>query len=393
MWQISRGKVSLYVLGGGFDPRRALPVTLDLGTNNEKLLEDPMYIGARHKRLPDDLYYEIVDEFVAAVKDKWPRCLVQFEDFSTAHALPLLAKYQTQLLSFNDDIQGTGAVILAGLINALKIQGTPPADMRLVFYGAGSAAVGCAKNIIDMLMMDLGISPRDAHRQIYVLDSKGLIAADRDDVDAMATRAPHKLPFLRDDLPGGMALADVIREVQPHVLMGLSGQPGAFSREVVEAMHAAHDRPIICALSNPTSKAECTAAEAYAWTRGKAIFASGSPFAPVEVDGKTLHPSQANNLFAFPGIGRGAFLAGASQVTDHTFVDGAKCLASLVDDDGLDAGALYPPLQNLLAVSSEVAANTMDHVIRHGHSDMAHPGMDKLRTLVRNSAWAPSAQA
>jgi malate dehydrogenase (oxaloacetate-decarboxylating)(NADP+) len=341
------GKLALYVACAGIYPARTLPVVLDVGTNNEKLLSDTLYFGERHHRREGEEYYELVYECIIAAHDRWPHALIQFEDFTNDHAFSLLRKYRPRFLCFNDDIQGTGAVALAGLLAALRHTGGKMQDQRIVFLGAGAAAVGIA-DMIAAGMVESGLTPEQARRQFWLVDSKGLVTTGRGD-----TLTAHKIPYAREEDHSG-TLLEVVRRVKPTVMLGLSMQGGAFTEEVAKAMSKYTDRPIIFALSNPTSKAECTPEQAYEWTNGAAIYASGSPFAPVVLHGKTFEPSQGNNMYIFPGVGLGAALSGSRQVTDSMFFAAAKTLAAQVSAQDLEAGRLYPRLKHIRNISAEI---------------------------------------
>jgi malate dehydrogenase (oxaloacetate-decarboxylating)(NADP+) len=303
-------------------------VTIDVGTDNESLLADKFYLGNRLHRLKGEEYYQIIDEFLHAVYIRWPNVLVQFEDFNNEHALPLLEKYRNKYLCFNDDIQGTGAVALAGVICALRAQNLPPAaltEQRIVCLGAGSAGLGVCSSLV-MGMEQEGLSQVSAHKQFWLVDRDGLVGRGR-------TSLTHaQMPFARDDLPNGMSLVDVIAKVKPTILLGLSGVGGTFTEEVIREMSKHCAKPIIFPLSNPTSKAECTAEQAYQWTDGTAIVASGSPFGPVQYKGKTLTPTQGNNMYIFPGLGLGIIASKSKRVTDSMFYAAAKTLAAWVPD-------------------------------------------------------------
>jgi malate dehydrogenase (oxaloacetate-decarboxylating)(NADP+) len=275
--------------------------------------------------------------------------LIQFEDFTNDHAFPLLARYRDRVLCFNDDIQGTGGVALAGLLGALRLTRTPLSEQRVVFYGAGSAAIGIADMIVAGMIEAQGITPAEARQRFWLLDSKGLVTRRRAE-----PVADHKLPYARDDVPMD-ALLDVVREAKPTVLMGLSGQPGSFTEAVIREMASHVPKPIIFALSNPTSKAECTAEQAYRWTDGEAIFASGSPFDPVTLNGRRLVPGQGNNMFVFPGVGLGATACEARTVTDPMFYAAAKSLAQNVSAAELERGTVYPDLTRIRQISRDIA--------------------------------------
>jgi len=340
------GKLALYTACAGIPPEACLPVTLDVGTNNDELRRDVLYLGYPRKRLEGKAYLDLVDEFVTAVQSRYPDALIQFEDFLTPNAYALLTKYRDRVLCFNDDIQGTAAVALAGVYSSTRITGLRFRDLRIMFLGAGSAATGIA-DLMTNAFVDEGLSPDDARRHLWFVDLPGLVVKSRTDL------APHNLPYAHDAKPAGFL--EAIDAVRPHVLIGATGAPGTFTQAVIEKMSAINERPVIFALSNPTSKAECTAAQAYEWSEGRAVFASGSPFAPVTYGGRTFRPAQGNNVYVFPGIGLGAIACRARMLPDELFLVAARTLAGLVRPRDLDAGALYPPLGEIRKISLAIA--------------------------------------
>jgi malate dehydrogenase (oxaloacetate-decarboxylating)(NADP+) len=342
------GKLALYTACAGIDPKTCLPVTLDVGTNNEELLSDVLYLGYPHRRLEGRAYFDLVDEFVAAVQSRYPHALIQFEDFLTPNAYALLNKYRNRVLCFNDDIQGTAAVALAGVYSSTRITNTPFKDLRIMFLGAGSAATGIA-DLMTTAFIDEGLSQDEARRHLWFVDVNGLVVKRRTDL------MEHNVPYAHDVKP--LPFLDAIDAIRPHVLIGATGAPGTFTRTVVERMTAINDRPAIFALSNPTSKAECTAEQAYAWSGGHAIFASGSPFAPVTSHGNTFRPAQGNNAYVFPGIGLGAVACRARTLPDELFLAAARTLAGLVHENDLDHGSLYPPLRDIRKISLAIAVS------------------------------------
>ena len=342
------GKLSLYTACAGIPPAWCLPVTLDAGTNNEGLLTDPLYIGLPQRRLPRDEYDALVDEFMEGVRAVFPAALVQFEDFGNTNAFRILHKYRDRACCFNDDIQGTASVTLAALYSALRL--TPSSRIhgqRILFLGAGEAGTGIASLVVGA-MADEGVPELEARQRCWFVDSKGLVVKGRADL------AEHKLPFAHDHAP----LSDLLTAVnalRPTVLIGVSGQPHTFSEPVVRAMSAINERPVIFALSNPTSKSECTAEQAYEWSAGQAIFASGSPFPPLTYRGRLLVPAQANNAYIFPGVGLGVIASGAQRVTDEMFLTAARTLAARVSDEDLASGSLFPPLHRIRELSISIA--------------------------------------
>ena len=346
------GKLSLYTAFAGLDPSQCLPVQLDVGTNNRELREDPLYLGWNHERVQGDAYDALVEEFVDAVQDAYPNALIQFEDFLTPNAYRLLRRYRDEVLCFNDDIQGTAAVSLAGVYASTRVNGARFEDLRVMFLGAGSAATGIG-DLMTRALVDAGLSNEEARHRLWFVDVNGLIVESRDDLMA------HNLPYAHAH--ERMDFVEAIRAIRPHVLIGATGQPGTFTREVVTTMAEINARPVIFALSNPTSRAECTAEQAYRWSEGRALFASGSPFGAVELDdGRTMHPAQGNNAYVFPGIGLGAIGSGARRVTDEMFLAAARALADEVSEDDLAKGALYPPLSRIRELSLSVATGVAD---------------------------------
>ena len=373
------GKLSLYTACGGVAPSLTLPVTLDVGTNNMKLRNDPLYLGLNEKRLEGPLYDELVEEFVAAVQEAFPKALLQFEDFANHNAFRLLEQYRGRACVFNDDIQGTAAVTLAGLYSAGRLTKRRLGGETILFHGAGEAAIGIG-NLIVSAMVAEGMPKAEAMGRCWFMDSKGLVQAGRTDLQA------HKKPFAHPHRPVE-TLAAAVRELRPTALIGVSGKPGEFTREVVEAMAALNERPVVFALSNPTANAECTAEDAYRWSSGRAIFASGSPFASVRLEGRTFVPGQANNAYVFPGIGLGIVVSGARRVTDEMFFEAAKALAGLVGEEDLKLGRLFPPLTRIREVSAQIAAAVAETAHRRGLAGEARP--EDMLAFVRESQYQP----
>lgn len=375
------GKLVLYVVGAGLHPNRTLPILLDVGTDNEELLNDPLYLGCTHRRVAGEAFYEIVDEFVQAATQRWPNVLIQFEDFTNDKAFPLLHRYRDEVLCFNDDIQGTGAVALAGLIAAMRIRKEHLSDQRIVFCGAGSAAVGIADMICAGIAEEHSLSSEQARRLVWMVDSKGLVTTSRG-----GKLEEHKLPYARDEEPAA-TLLEIVKRIKPTILIGASGHAHTFTEDVVRTMHTDCKRPIIFALSNPTSKAECTAQQAYSWTNGTAIFASGSPFPPVRIEGRIFVPGQGNNMFIFPGVGLGAVACGAQKVTDEMFFTAAKTLAHLVTDDEMAAGTIYPDLGRIRQISLAIASAVCMLAWEQGLARYAEP--EDIREYVRACMYHP----
>lgn len=346
------GKLSLYTALGGIRPSACLPITIDVGTNNEKLLNDEFYIGLKQKRATGQEYAELLDEFMMAVKQNYgEKVLVQFEDFANHNAFDLLAKYGTTHLVFNDDIQGTASVVLAGLVAGQKLVGGTLADHRFLFLGAGEAGTGIAELIALEMSKQTKAPLEETRKKIWLVDSKGLIVSSRKE-----SLQQFKKPWAHEHEPI-KELVDAVKAIRPTVLIGTSGVGRTFTKEVVEAMASINEKPIILALSNPTSQSECTAEEAYTWSQGRAIFASGSPFPPVEYDGKVFVPGQANNAYIFPGLGLGLIMSGAIRVHDDMLLAASEALAAQVSQENFDRGLIYPPFTNIRKISAHIAAN------------------------------------
>ena len=345
------GKLALYTACAGIDPEACLPVTLDVGTNNVELLKDVLYLGYPRRRLKGKAYFDLVDEFVQAVQARYPNALIQFEDFLTPNAYALLEKYRDRVLCFNDDIQGTAAVAVAGVYSSTRITDVPFKDLRIMFLGAGSAATGIA-DLMTSAFVEEGLSLEEARRRLWFVDVNGLVVKSRTDL------MPHNIPYAHDAASAGFV--EAIDLVKPHVLIGATGAPGTFTRPVVERMSAINPRPVIFALSNPTSKAECTAEQAYTWSHGQAVFVSGSPFAAVTFEGRELHPGQGNNAYVFPGIGLAAVMCRARVIPDEFFLVAARTLAGLVEKADLQRGSLYPPRRHIRRISLAIAVSVAE---------------------------------
>jgi len=349
------GKLALYTACAGIPPKQCLPVLIDAGTNNTALLDDRWYIGYPRRRLSGAPYLALVDEFVRAVQKKYPDALIQFEDFLTPDAYALLREYKDRVLCFNDDIQGTAAVALAGVLAATRVIERPFRDLRIMFLGAGSAATGIADLMVSALVRD-GLSTEDARRRLWFVDVKGLVTKARADL------LPHNIPYAHEHRQ--LSFIDAIGDIKPHILIGATGAAGTFTQPVVERMSALNARPVLFALSNPTSCAECTAEQAYQWSRGQAVFASGSPFGTVMHDGRTLRPGQGNNAYVFPGIGLGAVFSRARRIPDDFFLAAARTLSGMVTGADLASGTLYPPLRDIRRISLAIAVNVADTAYR-----------------------------
>ncbi|XAR53381.1 Malate dehydrogenase (oxaloacetate-decarboxylating) (NADP(+)) [Bertholletia excelsa] len=346
------GKLALYTALGGVRPSACLPITIDVGTNNEQLLKDEFYIGLRQKRATGQEYADLLHEFMTAVKQNYgEKVLVQFEDFANHNAFELLAKYRSTHLVFNDDIQGTASVVLAGVVAALKLLGGSLADHKFLFLGAGEAGTGIAELIALELSKRTKASLEETRKKIWLVDSKGLIVSSRKD-----TLQHFKKPWAHEHEPI-KNLLDAVKAIKPTVLIGTSGVGKTFTKEVIEAMASFNEKPLIMALSNPTSQSECTAEEAYTWSQGRAIFASGSPFDPVEYNGKVYIPGQANNAYIFPGFGFGLVISGAIRVHDEMLLAASEALAGQVTKENFEKGLIYPPFSIIRKISASIAAN------------------------------------
>jgi malate dehydrogenase (oxaloacetate-decarboxylating)(NADP+) len=342
------GKLSLYTACAGVHPQLCLPITLDVGINNATLLADPFYVGLRRRRLTGAAYDELIDEFITAATEVFPGVVIQFEDFANHNAFRLLKKYRNRVCTFNDDIQGTAAVALAGIYSALRINGGKFTEQKLLFLGAGEAATGICDLVVSAMIAQ-GLSADAARQRCWAVDSRGLVVKSRNDL------AEHKLPYAHEHAPIGDFLS-AIRALKPTAIVGVAAVGGTFTQEVLEEMARINERPIVFALSNPTSKAECSAEEAYHWTKGRALFACGSPFDPVKLDGKTFVPRQGNNSYIFPGVGLGAIACKAKRITDEMFSAAAQTLAGLVTKADLAQGSIYPALARVREVSAHIAA-------------------------------------
>lgn len=376
---IPLGKLALYTTCAGIHPARCLPVTLDVGTNNEELLEDPLYIGVRAKRVGGEPYFELVEEFVEAVQEKFPNALIQFEDFLTPNAYGLLNEYRDRVLCFNDDIQGTAAVALAGIQASTRISGLEFKDLRVLFLGAGSAATGIGELLVDALVAQ-GLDEGEARSRVWFVDSGGLVVQSREHL------AAHKLPFAHDHPPADFMQA--LRSVRPQVLIGATGHPGTFQREAIELLSELNPRPTIFALSNPTSRAECTAEQAYEWSDGRAIFASGSPSAEVEYGGQRFRPGQGNNVYIFPGVGLAAVTCKARRITQEVFLTASRVLAEQVTEEDLAAGAIYPSLTRIRDVSLSIAEAVVREI--QGQGLAREPIEGDIREVLSREMYDPT---
>ncbi len=359
------GKLALYTACAGVDPARCLPVAIDVGTDRADLLDDSLYLGLHQPRLRGPAYDELLEEFMVAVSEVFPRAVIQFEDFATDNAVRLLARYRDRACCFNDDIQGTAGVVLAGLLSAGRVTGQPLVEQRVLFLGAGAAATGIAQLVTAAMIRD-GLPETEARARCWLVDEHGLLTADRPGLPEFRRRWAHPHAPVPD-------LTGAVEALRPTALIGVSGAAGAFTETVIRAMARANPRPIIFPLSNPTSKAECTAEQAYAWSEGQAIVATGSPFGPVEWRGRRFIPGQGNNAYIFPGVGLGVIVSGARRVTDAMFHAAARTLAGAVQETELADGRLFPPLREIRAVSATIAAAVAEVAFADGLATVPRP--------------------
>ncbi|CDH56833.1 malic enzyme [Lichtheimia corymbifera JMRC:FSU:9682] len=403
--QIPIGKLSLYVAAGGIRPRAVLPVVLDVGTNNEALLNDPLYLGMGHPRLDGDEYYSFVDEWVTAILTRWPNALIQFEDFKHPHAYNLLNKYRDRITCFNDDIQSTSAITLAGLLASMKARGLDPAALaneRIVCVGAGSAGIGVCEGIVDCIVAQGKVKTREeAYRQVWMLDQHGLLgnsaiaAGDPTRVVQGPERAKYSLDerqlrYVKRDMADRLSLEQVVEQVKPTILLGLTGIPGVFTEKAIRTMAQYQEKPVIFPLSNPDSHAECTAEQAFKWTDGRAIFASGSPFKDVTLpNGKIGRTNQCNNSYSFPGLGLGVVTSRASSVTSEMFLETARVIADMATPSQLKEGILYPGVTHLREVSRKVATRVCEVAFEQGVAQARLREGELLEDIVANSMYDP----
>jgi malate dehydrogenase (oxaloacetate-decarboxylating)(NADP+) len=376
---IPLGKLALYTACAGVPPQYCLPVVLDVGTNNQSLVDDPLYLGLRQNRVRGEEYTAFVEEFVAAVQALYPKCCVQWEDFANINAVPILARYRDKICTYNDDIQGTAGIALAGIFAALRITGQKFTDQRLVFLGGGSAGTGIAELISQAMALE-GMDIREARGRNALFDINGLLVTSRTDL------ADFQKPFAQDRAAVS-TFVDAVKAVRPTAIIGVSTVPKLFTREVIEAMAEINERPIIFPYSNPTSRSECTAEEAYRWSGGKAVFASGSPFPPVEIAGRKFVPGQGNNVYIFPAMGMAVFATEASRVTEEMFIVAAKAVAEQVTEEDLSTGLIYPPQSRILDASLHVAERVAAYIFDQGLARVPRP--DDIGSLIRTRAYRP----
>ncbi len=375
------GKLQLYTAAAGVSPRGLLPMYLDAGTNNESLLADPLYLGLRRKRPPTEELYAFVDEFVAAVQEVFPGCCIHFEDWTGVDAVHLLARYRDKVCCYNDDVQGTAGITLAGMVNACRAKGTKLVDESFLFLGAGSAGIGLA-DLLCSALTEEGLTLEAARARVHMFDVVGLLESTRTDlVDFQKPYAHSHAPMARSDF------AKAVADLRPTTIIGVSTTGGAFDQSVVEAMCAVNDRPVIMALSNPTEKAECTAAQAYAWSKGKALYAAGVQFDPVVCEGRTFLPGQANNFYIFPAVGMAIVATKARRVTDAMFIRAARAVAAQVTEAQLGQGLLYPLQADILETEIVTAAKVAELVFDDGLAGVNRP--KDIEAFIRAQVYVP----
>jgi malate dehydrogenase (oxaloacetate-decarboxylating)(NADP+) len=373
------GKLALCTACAGVPPQYCLPVVLDVGTNNQALLDDPLYFGLRQDRVRGEEYMEFVDEFVTAVQQLYPKCCIQWEDFANINAVPILERYRNEICTFNDDIQGTAGVALAGILASLGITRQKITDQRFLFLGAGSAGTGIAE-LISQAMAGAGMDIHEARRRNALFDINGLLVTSRKDL------AEFQKPFAQDRAPIS-TFVEAVKALKPTGIIGVSAVPKLFNREVIETMAELNRRPIIFPYSNPTSRSECSAEEAYRWSDGRAIFASGSPFPPVDIGGRRFVPNQGNNVYIFPAMAMALYATQAKRVTDDMFLTAAQAIAEQVSEESLAAGLIYPPRERILNASLHVAERVATCIFDHGLARVTRP--DDVGALIRARAYRP----
>ncbi|ATV43182.1 NAD-dependent malic enzyme [Pectobacterium brasiliense] len=382
------GKLSLYTACGGISPAYTLPVVLDVGTNNPQRLNDPLYMGWRHPRITDDEYYEFVDEFIQAVKRRWPNVLLQFEDFAQKNATPLLNRYRDEICSFNDDIQGTAAVAIGSLIAASRAAGTQLRDQTVAFLGAGSAGCGIAEQIVAQMKSE-GLSEEEARARVFMVDRFGLLTDKLPNLLDFQSKLVQKSELLADwDCNSdAISLLEVVRNAKPTILIGVSGQPGLFTEEIIREMHKHCARPIVMPLSNPTSRVEARPEDIIRWTEGAALVATGSPFAPVNYQGKVFPIAQCNNSYIFPGIGLGVLASGAKRITDGMLMAASRALADCSPLANNGEGALLPDLSDIQQVSKRIALDVGKAAQLQGAAVVT--SADALQKAIEHNFWQP----
>jgi malate dehydrogenase (oxaloacetate-decarboxylating) len=383
------GKLCLYTLCAGLPPDTTLPIMLDVGTDNQERLADPLYLGLRRPRVRGDEYQSFVDEFVAAVQQVFPGAVLQWEDFLKENAMHQLDRFRSRLCSFNDDIQGTAAVTVAGLIASLRLSGGTLREQRLLLGGAGASAQGIA-HLFTAALVDAGMDKKAAQERVFMVDRSGLVVAGRPGLEGFKAdfaRGTSETADWQVRDRARISLVEAIANIRPTMLVGTSATAGFFDEAVVRGMAAVNARPVIFPLSNPTSKAECTPADALRWSGGRAIVATGSPFAPVTIDGRRIRSGQCNNSYIFPGVGLGAWVGRLRYLSDEMFLDAAHTLAARVEASDLDEGSLFPPLRSIRAISHAIACAVIRRGVRQGHAEATM--LDGLEHRVEQAMWFP----
>lgn len=378
------GKLALYTACGGISPAYTLPIMIDVGTNNKALLDDPMYMGWRHERVGQEEYDAFMAEFITAVKRRWPNVLLQFEDFAQANAVPLLERYRNELCCFNDDVQGTASVVVGTLMAACQAREETIAQQRVVFVGGGSAGCGIAEQVV-VAMEAEGLTESEARARIYIVDRDGLMTNDQEWQRDFQRRLAHDSSLVAQW--NGQGLEETIAQVKPTVLIGVCGQRGIFTEQVVRTMHAGCEHPVIMPLSNPTSQAEATPEDVIRWTDGQALVATGSPFAPVVYNGRTYPIAQCNNAYIFPGIGLGVIAASATRVTDEMLMSASRALAREAPLVKEGKGALLPPLSRIRHISKSIAFEVAAQAQQNGVA--LQTSGTTLRELIEKASWSP----
>jgi malate dehydrogenase (oxaloacetate-decarboxylating)(NADP+) len=376
------GKLALYTCCAGVGPEYTLPITLDVGTNNIAFLNDPLYPGLRRKRIRGPEFDEFIDEFVDAVNEVFPKICIQWEDLPGIDAIRILDKYYDKVCTFNDDIQGTAAIATAGIITSSRFFGKPFREQKILFFGAGAAAFGIAEMLVQKFVND-GLDKKEAYQRIWMFDIKGLLIKSRTDL------AEHQKAFAHESQPSN-DFARAILDIKPTAIIGVSTVGGAFNQQVIENMSIVNEKPVIFPYSNPLSNSECTAEQAYTWSKGKAIFASGSPFAPVTYNGKIYTPGQGNNVYIFPAMGLAVFATEARRVTNEMFITAAEAVAEQVTEEDFGKGLIYPSIDNIVKVSYNVAIKIADKIFESGLAGVEKPR--DIRAFIKNKMYEPKYQ-
>jgi malate dehydrogenase (oxaloacetate-decarboxylating)(NADP+) len=374
------GKLSLYTACAGVPPECTIPIVLDTGTNNEAFLNDPLYPGLRHKRITGKEYDDFIEAFVEAINDVFPKICIQWEDFQGTDAIRILSRYRDKICTYNDDIQGTAAIAAAGFISSSRLMGVPFREQRFLFLGAGAAAFGIADLLVKKFQKE-GLSREDALNHIWMFDVNGLLVKSRDDLAEYQRPFAHECDHIKD-------FADAVLAIKPRAIIGVSTVGGAFDRRVIENMCLVNERPVIFPFSNPTSHSECTAEQAYTWSQGKAVFASGSPYPPVDFEGKTFITGQGNNVFIFPAMGLAIFATEAKRVTDEMFISAAEAVAEQVTAEDFEKGLIYPRVRDIMKVSINVAVKVAEEIFASGYAGVAKP--EDIRAFIISKMYVPA---